>query len=79
MTCGPARILGIEAGTLAPGAPGDVTVLDLETPYAIDEHFRSNSSNCPFVGWEVRGRALYTLVDGAVVYDFAEEAAPSAV
>jgi dihydroorotase len=73
LTIGPARILGIPAGTLAPGAPGDVTVLDLETSYTIDAKFRSNSSNSPFVGWDVKGRAIYTLVDGEIVYDHAGE------
>jgi dihydroorotase len=75
LSVGPARILGIPAGTLSPGAPADVTVLDLETPYRIAVDFRSNSSNCPFVGWEVKGRAVYTLVDGRVVYDLHGEVA----
>jgi len=73
LSTGPARILGLPAGTLEPGGPGDVTVLDLETPYAIGSDFRSNSRNCPFVGWDVRGRTRYTLVDGRVVYDSALE------
>ncbi len=75
LTVGPARILGIPAGTLAPGAQGDVTVLDLETSYTIASEFRSNSSNSPFVGLEVKGRAIYTLVDGRVVYDHAQQEA----
>jgi dihydroorotase len=78
LTVGPARILGIDAGTLAPGAAGDVTVLDVTTPYAIADDFRSNSSNCPFVGWEVKGRAVATLVDGRLVYDRARDEAGAA-
>jgi dihydroorotase len=73
LSTNPARILGLDAGTLAPGRPADVTLLDLETPWRIESDFRSNSSNCPFVGWEVRGRAVYTIVDGRVVYDRALE------
>jgi len=76
MTSGPAKILGIPAGTLAPGANGDVTVLDLETPYTIADDFRSNSRNCPFVGWKVRGRAVSTIVGGRVVYDLRAEQTP---
>lgn len=78
LSSGPAKILGIEGGSLAPGTPADVTVLDLETAYSIQDDFRSNSNNCPFVGWDVKGRAMYTLVDGRVVYDRAIEDAPVA-
>ncbi|MGE0710347.1 MAG: dihydroorotase [Planctomycetota bacterium] len=73
LSVGPARILGLPAGTLEPGAPADVSVLDLETEYAIRDDFRSNSKNTPFVGWRVRGRAVYTVVGGRVVYDRALE------
>ena len=79
LSVGPARILGLEAGTLAPGQPGDVTVLDLETEYTVQSDFLSNSRNCPFVGWPVRGRADYTLVDGRVVFDRLGHHAPEAV
>ncbi len=73
LSTGPARILGLPAGTLAPGAPADVAVLDLETAYTVEPRFRSRSSNCPFVGWQVRGRAMWTVVGGRVVYDRALE------
>lgn len=66
----PARILGIPAGTLAPGSAADVTVLDTETPWVVNvDAFRSKSRNCPFHGWTVRGRAVYTLVGGKVVHE----------
>lgn len=70
---GPAKILGLPAGTLAVGAAGDVSVLDLETPWVVGADFRSRSSNCPFVGWQVKGRAVWTIVGGRVVYDRAVE------
>ncbi|MCO5168935.1 MAG: dihydroorotase [Planctomycetes bacterium] len=73
LSTGPARILGLPAGSLAPGAPADVAVLDLDTTYTIEPRFRSRSSNCPFVGWQVRGRAMWTVVGGRVVYDRAAE------
>lgn len=69
LSTGPARILGLDAGTLAPGAPADVSVLDLDTQWVVGDRFRSRSSNCPFVGWKVRGRAMTTIVGGRVVYD----------
>jgi dihydroorotase len=74
MSTGPARILGIPAGSLSPGSAADVTVLDLETPWVVDvDAFRSKSRNCPFGGWTVRGRAAYTLVGGKVVHELARE------
>lgn len=65
----PAEILGIPAGTLQAGHPADVTVLDLDSKWTIDaDRFYSKSRNCPFQGWEVKGRAAWTIVAGKVVY-----------
>jgi dihydroorotase len=76
MSWGPAKILGIAAGTLAPGVAADITLLDLETPWTVDvQQFRSKARNCPFHGWPVRGRAVYTLVGGKVVHELARERA----
>jgi dihydroorotase len=70
LSVGPARILGVPGGSLAPGAPADVTVLDLDTPFTIDSGtFRSKSRNCPFHGWTVRGRAIATVVGGKTVHE----------
>lgn len=69
MTADPARILGIPGGSLAVGAPADLAVLDLETKYSIDvSRLRSRSRNCPFHGWPVRGRALFTLCGGRIMH-----------
>jgi dihydroorotase len=69
MTFNPARVLGIEAGTLSVGAPADVTVIDPEARWTIDPaHFRSRARNCPFAGWDVRGRVVTTIVAGQVAY-----------
>jgi dihydroorotase len=73
LSVGPARILGLQAGNLEPGAPADVSVLDLDTEYEIRDDFRSNSQNCPFVGHRVRGRAMFTVVEGRVVYEHGKE------
>ncbi|HBH01893.1 MAG: dihydroorotase [Candidatus Rokubacteria bacterium RBG_16_73_20] len=64
----PVRLLGLPGGSLAPGAPGDVTVLDLEQAVTVDpRHFRSKSRNTPFAGWRLTGAPALTLVGGAVV------------
>src|SRR5262245_41904559 len=69
MTLNPARVLGIDRGTLKPDAVADVTILDPDVRWTVDPaQFRSKSRNCPFVGWEVRGRAEAVLVAGKVKY-----------
>ncbi len=53
----PARILGVEAGMLTPGAPGDVILLDPDTPWLIDsEALAGSAGNTPFDGLPVQGR-----------------------
>ena len=70
LTINPARVLGLPYGTLAVGAPADVTVLDAEERWTIDPaRFASRARNCPFAGWKVRGRVKWTLVGGRVVYE----------
>ncbi len=68
MTIEPARLLGIDAlghGRLAQGLPADVTVIDPNVSWKIDsESFHSKSRNCPFEGWQVRGRAVNVFVAG---------------
>ena len=55
-------------GTLKPGAPGDVTILDLDRTYTVEpEKLYSRSKNTPFGGWELRGAAVATVVDGRIV------------
>jgi len=67
MTVNPARIVGLKKGALAEGAEGDVTVIDPEMSWTIDPgQFKSKSRNCPFGGWQVKGRATATVVNGQV-------------
>jgi dihydroorotase len=69
LTANPARVLGVDRGTLKPGAVADVTVLDPEARWTIDPaKFRSKSRNTPFAGWEVRGRVDAVIVGGAVKF-----------
>ncbi|CAN5864619.1 dihydroorotase [soil metagenome] len=69
MSCGPARALGLPGGTLAPGAPADVTVFDPEQTWKVDPtRFTSLSRNTPFRGRRLRGRALRTIVGGRTVW-----------
>ncbi len=67
MTVKQAQIVKLKKGTLAEGADADVTIIDPNLKWKIDkESFVSRSRNCPFHGWEVTGRAVCTIVGGAV-------------
>jgi dihydroorotase len=69
MTVNPARILGIDKGTLAIGADADVTIIDPAVRWVVNPaEFRSKSSNTPFGGWELKGRAETVIVGGKVKF-----------
>jgi dihydroorotase len=70
MTSEPARVLGLPegVGTLRPGAPADVTVLDLDAAWTLDRNaVKSKSKNTPFHGMPVQGKAVFTIVGGRIV------------
>jgi dihydroorotase len=70
LTINPARVLGVDRGTLKAGAVADVTVIDPGAAWTIDpSKFRSKSRNCPFAGWEVRGWADTAIVGGVVKFE----------
>jgi dihydroorotase len=76
MTTGPARILGLPAGTLAAGADADLTLVDPARRWRVEARsFRSKGRNTPFEGWDVVGRTVAVLVGGRLVH---EERAPAA-
>ena len=67
LTINPARILGVEKGTLKPGVDADVTIIDPNLEWVCDpQTFKSKSKNSPFAGWEFTGRAVMTIVAGRV-------------
>lgn len=69
MSCNPAKVLGIDKGTLSEGCAADIVIADIDTEYAIDpDEFFSKGKNTPFAGKKVYGRVDVTIVDGAVVY-----------
>ncbi|MGQ0656543.1 MAG: dihydroorotase [Chromatiales bacterium] len=70
MTCGPADILGIEAGTLTEGAQADVCVFDAEEHWQLTEQVMlSQGRNTPFLGATFKGRVCYTVYEGNIVHD----------
>jgi len=69
MTTGPARLLGLPVGTLAPGSLADVTIVDPKRRWTVDPAtFRSKGRNTPYGGWELAGRVVTVLVGGRTVY-----------
>jgi dihydroorotase len=69
MSVNPARVLGLPGGTLADGAPADVTVIAPDLPVTIAAaSLRSRSKNTPFDGWQLRGGVVATMVGGRFVY-----------
>jgi len=66
----PAKIFKIDGGTLEVGKAADITIASDKDEYIIDvEKFYSKGKNSPFHGKKVKGRIVYTIVDGRVVYD----------
>ncbi len=83
LTIGPVRALGLDRpfdsargrlleglGTLSPGAPGDVALIDPEADWTVEpERLASKGKNTPLAGRRLRGRVVATLYEGRVVWD----------
>lgn len=69
MSLNPAKVLGIDKGSLAVGKIADIVIADPKEQYRIDvNEFLSKGKNTPFHGKEVVGRVITTIVAGKVVY-----------
>lgn len=69
VTSKPARILGLDAGTLSAGAAADLIVVDPDQYWSLSrETMLSRGRNTPFIGWELKGNVRQTLINGVVVY-----------
>jgi dihydroorotase len=69
LSSGPAAVLGLPGGSLAPGSPADVTVISPDLGWACEPaRFRSRSRNSPFAGASMKGRAVLTLVGGRIAH-----------
>ena len=69
VTSDAARVLGVKSGRIEPGAPADLVIFDPDEPFrVVPEALKSQGKNTPFIGYELQGRARYTLVAGNVVF-----------
>ena len=69
MSTNPAKILGLNIGITA-GNPADITIIDPDILYKIDSsRFKSLSRNTPFDGWNMKGKAILTMVGGKVLFE----------
>ncbi len=69
LSTAPARLFGLPGGTLKPGAPADLALVDLDEPWVVNESgIRSRSKNTCFEGARLQGRVLQTMVAGRTVF-----------
>lgn len=70
VTSNPARVLGIDAGHLSPGAAADICLFDPDAHVLVSaDMLKSQGKNTPFLGYELPGKVRYTLVGGNVVHE----------
>lgn len=69
LTHRPAQAFGIDRGTLTPGVPADVTLLDLTKGWVVEASgFASKGGNSPFLGWRLMGQVTDVVVAGQCRY-----------
>jgi dihydroorotase len=72
MSTRPAELLGLPGGTLRPGAPADVIVIDPDVAWVLDpEDLKSKCKNTPFDEAKLTGRVVRTIVAGRTAYEYA--------
>ncbi len=70
MSYNPAKILGIDKGTLREGSVADITIFDPDEEYTVNKNeFESKGKNTPFDGYKLFGKVKYTILDGEIVYN----------
>ncbi len=69
LSVNPARILGVEGGSLAVGGPADITIIDPDAEFTfLKDQIVSKSKNSPFIDWKLQGRAVLTMVGGRITH-----------
>ena len=69
LSTAPARIAGVPGGTLKPGVPADIVIIEPEATWTVDgTRFRSNCISSPLDGHTLQGKATHTIVGGEIRY-----------
>ncbi|MEE9543257.1 MAG: dihydroorotase [Thermodesulfobacteriota bacterium] len=70
MTSGPARVMGLDKGSLKVGGSADIAIIDLNSEWTVDPaKFMSRSKNTPFKGRALKGQVMKTILEGKVVFE----------
>ncbi len=70
MSYNPAKLLGINRGEIRVGSTADLTIFDPNKKYVYEESsIVSKSHNTPWIGKELQGQVMYTVVGGRIVYE----------
>lgn len=67
MSAGPARVYGLNGGSVRMGNTADIVIFDPEEEWIVSD-FESKSSNSPFMNWRLKGKVKYTVCNGEIVY-----------
>lgn len=69
-TIQPAKLLGVDSGTLRKGASADILIFDANRKWRLEtDHIHSKSLNSPFVGWNLIGKAAFTITGGMITHE----------
>ncbi|MDI6791160.1 MAG: dihydroorotase [Thermodesulfobacteriota bacterium] len=70
LSTNPSRILRLEIPSIQIGQRADLTIIDPDRKFIVDIHkFQSRSKNSPFHGWELKGKAVMTIINGRIVFN----------
>ncbi len=70
LTINPSKAMGIDYGSLGKGDRADVTIIDIDSKWTVEkDKLKSKSKNSPYIGHEMVGRAVKTIVGGKVVFE----------
>ncbi len=70
LSTAPAKLLGLDGGQLAIGAPADLVIFDPDKPWVIDaERLHTKSKNTPYDGKPTQGRVWRTIVGGDTIFE----------
>lgn len=68
-TEGPSRVLGIDRGEIKEGERADIVIFDPDYEWVYKkEEIKSKSKNSPFINWKLKGKVIWTICSGKIVY-----------